>query len=101
MVPAFEQAAFSLKENEISQPVKTQFGYHVIQLQKHLPGTYEESKAQVAPLRIDAFIKELVGEPKFNDAFINAGPANPAANSNTNSAPAPANGPAPLPAGKK
>src|SRR3954471_5135254 len=32
MVPAFEQAAFSLKEGEISQPVKSDFGWHVIQV---------------------------------------------------------------------
>jgi foldase protein PrsA len=32
MVPEFDQAVFSLKLNEISQPVKTQYGYHVIQV---------------------------------------------------------------------
>jgi peptidyl-prolyl cis-trans isomerase C len=31
MVEAFEEAAFSLGENEISQPVRTRFGYHLIQ----------------------------------------------------------------------
>lgn len=31
-VPEFEQAAFALKENEISPVVKTQFGYHLVQL---------------------------------------------------------------------
>ena len=30
-VPAFDKAAFSLATNEISTPVKTQFGYHIIQ----------------------------------------------------------------------
>ncbi len=30
-VKEFEASAFSLKTNEISQPVKTQFGYHLIQ----------------------------------------------------------------------
>ncbi len=30
-VPEFEKASFSLKLHEISQPVKTQFGYHLIE----------------------------------------------------------------------
>jgi peptidyl-prolyl cis-trans isomerase C len=32
MVPAFQEAAFNLSENEISEPVQTDFGFHVIQL---------------------------------------------------------------------
>ncbi len=32
MVPEFEKAAFELKVNEVSNPVKSNFGYHIIQV---------------------------------------------------------------------
>ena len=32
MVPEFEQAAFAMAEGELSAPIKTQFGYHLIRL---------------------------------------------------------------------
>ena len=32
MVPQFEEAAFSLKPGEVSEPFETQFGWHIVQL---------------------------------------------------------------------
>lgn len=37
MVPEFEQVAFSATPNTISDPVKTQFGYHIIQVTAKQP----------------------------------------------------------------
>lgn len=39
MDPAFEQATFSLEPDTISEPVRSQFGYHLIQVTKIQPET--------------------------------------------------------------
>jgi peptidyl-prolyl cis-trans isomerase C len=67
MVPEFEQAALSLKPGEVSAPVKTRFGYHVIMLvdiQKGDPANFEQSK--------DSIKKQMLGEKrkKVFDSFV-------------------------------
>ena len=50
MVPEFEQAAFELEVGEVSQPVKTQFGFHLIKVEKKIEASiksFEEVKDQV------------------------------------------------------
>ncbi len=37
MVKEFEDAVFSMQVGEISEPIKTQFGYHIIKLTDHTP----------------------------------------------------------------
>jgi foldase protein PrsA len=62
MDPDFEKAAFALKVKEISQPVKSQFGWHVIQLleTKGQAPTFENSKAAV---------KDAVTSQGLNDKY--------------------------------
>ena len=47
MVPAFDEAAFKLKPGELSEPVKSPFGFHLIQVEERQSKTFEELKPEL------------------------------------------------------
>ena len=47
-VPPFDKASFSLKTNEISQPVKSVYGYHIIQALSPIKPAHTQTFSQVA-----------------------------------------------------
>lgn len=47
MVPPVEEAVSQLKPKEISEPVKTEFGYHVIQLVETRAKPFEDAKEEI------------------------------------------------------
>lgn len=66
MVPAFEQAVFAAKKSEIVGPVKTEFGYHIIQVTDTKGG-------EVPPLsqirgRIEAEYGQQMAQKKYAES---------------------------------
>ncbi len=84
MVPPFEKAAFALKVGDISEPVLSPFGYHIIQVESHATKPLEEVKpeiiAQLRPQAARDAVEALTGKAKveLNDAYFGAEPKAPA-----------------------
>ena len=52
MVPAFSKAVFALKKGEVSKPVKTDFGWHVIKLEDVQAGGAQPFEQVKNPIRL-------------------------------------------------
>lgn len=69
MVPEFERTAFALKVGEVSEPVKTSFGYHLLKLEdrrKVAPKPFEEIREDLRERRLkdlmDQYTRSYVDE---------------------------------------
>jgi peptidyl-prolyl cis-trans isomerase C len=63
-VAPFDKAAFALKKNEISAPVKTEFGFHIIE------PLSETKPAKVTPLKeVKASIRQQLQQTEKNEAM--------------------------------
>lgn len=47
MTGPFEQTAFALPVGPVSEPVKTEFGYHLLQVQQRAAPPFEEVRTQI------------------------------------------------------
>jgi parvulin-like peptidyl-prolyl isomerase len=65
MVPAFEEAAFALKVGDVSAPVKTQFGYHIITVTDRTeaaPQSFDEVRDTIRRTLISEYVESLLDD---------------------------------------
>jgi peptidyl-prolyl cis-trans isomerase C len=87
MVPEFEQAAFAAKVGEVTEPVRTQYGYHIIKVEKHGTTPFDQVKSflerneRQAKLQAQLDAMKTSAKVTYNDTYFTppAPAANPAA----------------------
>jgi parvulin-like peptidyl-prolyl isomerase len=84
MVGPFDTAAFALPLGQVSEPVRTQFGYHIIKITSRDSKTFDESKPQIEKELKPKLAKESLEQIKahtsvtLNDGYFGpGGPAGP------------------------
>lgn len=83
MVEEFEKAAFAAKPGEIVGPVRTQYGYHIIRVDKHETTPFATVKDALEKQERQRRLKETMdtmktnAKPTFNEAYFAPPPAAP------------------------
>ncbi|HYP14556.1 MAG TPA: peptidylprolyl isomerase, partial [Bryobacteraceae bacterium] len=103
MVPAFDQSAFSQPVGQLSEPLKTQFGYHIIKVDKRDSKSLDEVRSEIeerirpesARNAVEALAKGA--NIQYDDSYFGP-PAAPAGQGSTPLTPAPKQAAPPEPA---
>ena len=74
MVKEFDEAAFKLPLNKVSDPVKTQFGYHLIMVTKKVPAVEAKGDKPASPEKVQAShilikVPEVRAVPKLDEVI--------------------------------
>jgi peptidyl-prolyl cis-trans isomerase C len=76
MVPEFEKEAFALPVGQMSQPVKSPFGYHLIKVESHSTKPFDEEKAAIIKRMPEDMAKKALSDLKaknpavYNEAYF-------------------------------
>ncbi len=76
MVGEFETAAFALKVGEVSEPVRSAFGYHLILVESHTTKSYDDALPEIqknlGPAAADKAVEEMKSKAKveYNDTYF-------------------------------
>ncbi len=68
LAPEFEASAMTLAENELSMPIETQFGYHLIELQQKRGNTFKTRHILMTPKPSE---EDILASQNFLDSLRN------------------------------